>query len=236
MKKWINLHDCGNLFPFCVVLCESTTSPHPAQTGVGLSKGDVSTGYGGVQSFAGYFACQPYVLAPISGCFGENEPEIISENDVVVTPAILSGGVFQGVTISADKDMSAFIPYLIQNEETGFVQNSTVVDLSAGDSVLLQILAPPEPILQLFLLGNTGVKTGRCERLTNHGGRGTLEMVLQWMTTLVFQELLASMKVLTQLPSPILAVGQLPPLPFQFNGKWQLRMLKQMGETFDGTR
>ena len=39
MEKWINLHDYGNLFPFCVVLCESATSPHLAQTGVGLSKG-----------------------------------------------------------------------------------------------------------------------------------------------------------------------------------------------------
>ena len=95
-------------------------------------------------------------LAPISGCFGENESEVIRENDVVVTPAILSGGVFQGVTISADKDMSAFIPYLIQNEVTGFVQNSTVVDLSAGDSVLLQILAPPRTDTAVILVGEYG--------------------------------------------------------------------------------
>ena len=58
---------------------------------------------------------------------------MIRQSDVVVTPEVLIGGVFQGVTISADRALSAFVPYLL-NEDTGFVQNSTVVDLKAGET------------------------------------------------------------------------------------------------------
>ena len=61
-------------------------------------------------------------LAPLSGCFGENmSSRVNSESDVVVTPETLSGGVFQGMTIAAEKDLSAFIPYLILNEDSGYV-------------------------------------------------------------------------------------------------------------------
>jgi hypothetical protein len=95
--------------------------------------------------------------AAFSGCFGENEStKVSSSEDVVVTPEILVGGVFQGVTISAQKDLSAFIPYLIMNKDTGFVQNSTVVDLSAGESVLLSVLAPPRVDMVVILIGEYG--------------------------------------------------------------------------------
>ena len=95
--------------------------------------------------------------AAFSGCFGENEStKVSSSEDVVVTPEILVGGVFQGLTIAAEKDLSAFIPYLIMNKDTGFVQNSTVVDLSAGESVLLSVLAPPRADMAVILLGEYG--------------------------------------------------------------------------------
>ncbi len=95
--------------------------------------------------------------AAFSGCFGENEStKVSSSEDVVVTPEILVGGVFQGVTIAAQKDLSAFIPYLIMNKDTGFVQNSTVVDLSAGESVLLSVLAPPRADTAVILIGEYG--------------------------------------------------------------------------------
>ena len=95
--------------------------------------------------------------AAFSGCFGENEnTKVSSSEDVVVTPEILVGGVFQGLTIAAEKDLSAFIPYLIMNKDTGFVQNSTVVDLSAGESVLLSVLAPPRADMAVILLGEYG--------------------------------------------------------------------------------
>ena len=97
------------------------------------------------------------VLMPISGCFGEqNETGPASEGDVVVTPMVWTGGVFQGVTIEAETDLSAFVPYLVQNEEEGFIQNSTVVDIKAGESVLLSVLAPPRTDTALIMIGDYG--------------------------------------------------------------------------------
>ena len=80
-------------------------------------------------------------LAPLSGCFGENDNSgLVRPDDVTITPITMIGGIFQGLTLSVEQDMSAFIPYLIKNQETGFIQNSTVLDMRAGDSVLLSVL------------------------------------------------------------------------------------------------
>ena len=97
------------------------------------------------------------MMAPLAGCFGENDGGAgVESGDVAITPAILNGGVFQGLTVSADEDLSAYIPYLIQNKDTGYVQNSTVVDLRAGESVLLSVLAPPRTDTAVVLLGDYG--------------------------------------------------------------------------------
>ena len=72
------------------------------------------------------------MLAPLAGCFGEGDGDAsIRESDLAITPETLIGGVFQGLTISAERDLSAFVPYLMMNPDSGFVQNSTVVDLKA---------------------------------------------------------------------------------------------------------
>ena len=104
---------------------------------------------------AGFLALL-FCLAPLSGCFGEEVDSSLSETDVTITPSVLIGGVFQGLTVSADSDLSAFIPYLILNQETGFVQNSTVVDIKAGKSVLLTVLAPPRTDTAVVLVGEYG--------------------------------------------------------------------------------
>ena len=97
------------------------------------------------------------MLAPLAGCFGEsNDDSKVSVGDVTITPENLIGGVFQGLTISADKDISAYVPYLILNSDTQFVQNSTVVDLKAGESVLLTVLAPPRTDTAIILVGEYG--------------------------------------------------------------------------------
>ncbi len=95
------------------------------------------------------------VFAPWSGCCGKGE-EGPSSDDAEITPAVWVGGVFQGITISAESDLSAFVPYLIQNPDTGFVQNSTVIDIRAGESVLLSILAPPRTDTAIILIGDYG--------------------------------------------------------------------------------
>ena len=84
------------------------------------------------------------LLAPLSGCFGEDGEYQLSENSIKITPEILIGGIFQEVTFSAEIDVSVFVPYLIKNKENGFVQNSTVMDLREGESVQLSVLAPPK--------------------------------------------------------------------------------------------
>ena len=97
------------------------------------------------------------VMAPLAGCFGENDNDgIVRSGDVTITPVTMIGGAFQGLTISADEDFSAFVPYLIKNQESGFIQNSTVLDLRAGDSVLLNVLAPPRTDTAVVLLGEYG--------------------------------------------------------------------------------
>ena len=95
------------------------------------------------------------VFAPLSGCFGKGE-EGPSSDDAEITPAVWVGGVFQGITISAESDLSAFVPYLIQNPDTGFIQNSTVIDINAGESVLLSLLAPPRTDTAIILIGDYG--------------------------------------------------------------------------------
>ena len=97
------------------------------------------------------------LLTPLSGCFGQQDGgELDSLDDLVVTPAVLTGGVFQGVTVTADVDLAVYVPYLIQNPDNGFVQNSTVVDLRAGESVLLSVLAPPRTDTAVVLVGDYG--------------------------------------------------------------------------------
>ena len=108
------------------------------------------------RAFTAGFLALLFCLAPLSGCFGEDVDTSVSEGDVTITPKILSGGVFQGVTISAESDLSAFVPYLIMNPENGFVQNSTVVDLKAGESVQLSVLAPPRTDTAVVLIGEFG--------------------------------------------------------------------------------
>ena len=104
---------------------------------------------------AGFLALL-FCLAPLSGCFGENVDSTISEGDVTITPEIWIGGEFQAITIAAKSDLSAFVPYLMLNPENGFVQNSTVVDIEAGKSVQLTVLAPPRTDTAVVLIGEYG--------------------------------------------------------------------------------
>ena len=97
------------------------------------------------------------VMAPLAGCFGENGGDgFVSIDDVSITPQVMTAGVFQGVTITADEDLSAFVPYLIQDPVSGYVVNSTVVDLRAGESAQLSMLAPPRADVGVVLLGSYG--------------------------------------------------------------------------------
>ena len=118
-------------------------------------------------------------LAPLAGCFGEEEVESApSANDVVITPKVLTGGVFQALTISAQRDVSAFIPYLVRDADSGYVFNSTVVDLRAGESVQLTVLAPPRAASAFVFIGKFARMTGPLEKLTSLGQHGFLKMAI----------------------------------------------------------
>ena len=102
------------------------------------------------------FLTMLFCLAPLGGCFGEDDVSTISTGDVIITPKTWIGGEFQGITIAAESDLSAFIPYLILNPENGFVQNSTVIDIRAGESVQITVLAPPRTDTAVVLVGEYG--------------------------------------------------------------------------------
>jgi hypothetical protein len=95
------------------------------------------------------------LTAPLSGCFGENRREVTSD-DLEVTPGTLISGVFQEVSMEAGQSMSVFVPYLVRDPVTGFIQNSTVVDIVKGASISLDLLSPPRVSLLVMLVGETG--------------------------------------------------------------------------------
>ncbi len=112
----------------------------------------------GVRSSQALLLVMLMISAPLSGCFGEEEEGsgLVNISDVTITPKLMVGGSFQPVTVSAGEDMSVFLPYLVIDEETGYVANSTVLDLKKGDSVQLSLLAPPRAGLAVALLGEYG--------------------------------------------------------------------------------
>ena len=93
--------------------------------------------------------------APLSGCFGNSEHGLTAD-DLEVAPGTLVSGVFQDVTLEAGQRMSVFVPYLVRDPITGFVQNSTVVDIDKGASFTLDLLAPPRVSVLVILVGEHG--------------------------------------------------------------------------------
>ena len=93
--------------------------------------------------------------APLSGCFGSSDADLAAD-DLEVAPGTLVSGVFQDVTLEAGQRMSVFVPYLVRDPITGFVQNSTVVDIDKGSSFTLDLLAPPRVSLLVILVGEHG--------------------------------------------------------------------------------
>ena len=95
------------------------------------------------------------LAAPLSGCLGSSDSNLTS-NDLAVVPGTLVAGIFQDVSLEASQSMSVFVPYLVRDSVTGFVQNSTVVDIGKGSSVTLNMLAPPRTSTIVMLLGEEG--------------------------------------------------------------------------------
>ncbi len=90
--------------------------------------------------------------ASASGCFGGDNNDIDS-SDLSVDVDVLASGFFQTVELRSSVKMSVYVPYLLLDPETGFVQNSTVIDIGKGSTVSLDVLVPPRSDGIYLLLG-----------------------------------------------------------------------------------
>ena len=110
------------------------------------------------------------LFAPLSGCFGGNPEEPLSSESLNISPNMLTGGIFQTVTFEATGDLSVFIPYLIKDKSTGYVINSTVLNLEDGDSAELSILAPPRTNRGVLMLAEYGTELWPLRETTESWG------------------------------------------------------------------
>ncbi len=95
------------------------------------------------------------LLSSVSGCFWRGG-DAAGPEDLTLSAEGISAGFFQDVGFEAKASMSVFIPYLIIDPSTLFVQNSTVLDLSRGEILSVSILAPPRTETMLFMIGESG--------------------------------------------------------------------------------
>ena len=97
------------------------------------------------------------VLAPLSGCFGENEIDVLNSSSLVVLESDeLEAGMWQTITLEASDDLAVFIPYFIQDPGSMRAQNGTVLDMNSGDKVSINILFPPRNEEIVFFVGDLG--------------------------------------------------------------------------------
>ena len=93
--------------------------------------------------------------ASASGCFGGDDNDIDS-SDLSVDVDVLASGFFQTIELQSSVKMSVYVPYLLLDPETGFVQNSTVIDIGKGSTATLDVLVPPRSDGIYLLLGEYG--------------------------------------------------------------------------------
>ena len=95
------------------------------------------------------------LLTPVGGCFSDSATAPTS-GDLSIDAVEQDAGFFIDITFRASKSMSLYIPYLLIDPVSMFVQNSTVIDLNKGGSETISILAPPRNDMMLFMIGDSG--------------------------------------------------------------------------------
>ncbi len=93
--------------------------------------------------------------ASLSGCFGDDEDEALTEGDLLISGALVAGD-WSTVTLFAQRDMSVYIPYFVMDPSSKRAQNGTVLDLQGGASQEVTWLLPPRNSQALLLLGGFG--------------------------------------------------------------------------------
>ena len=99
-----------------------------------------------------------FLVTSIAGCLGEEDEDIISAKYVDISPKIMTAGEFQPIVITAKKDMSVFIPNLVVDPVPMYVQNGTVLDLNAGETVQLMTMGPPRINSAFVFLADYGTQ------------------------------------------------------------------------------
>ena len=84
-----------------------------------------------------------FLMPALAGCLENEEAEGIMADDIDVNPKTMIAGEFQPMVITAKKDISVFIPNLVIDPISNYVQNGTVIDLRLGETKQLISLAPP---------------------------------------------------------------------------------------------
>jgi len=88
----------------------------------------------------------------VIGCLSGDE-DGVKPTDLSIGIETLEGGYFQNVMFVAKSPLSVYIPYLIMDESTGFVQNSTIINLQEGEEIQVSILPPPRINSAFFFIG-----------------------------------------------------------------------------------
>ena len=97
------------------------------------------------------------ILAPLSGCFGENETQSLDASSLSVSEKdSLEAGMWQTITLEASDDLAVFIPYFIQDPGSMRAQNGTVLDMESGEKVSMNVLFPPRNEEIVFFIGDIG--------------------------------------------------------------------------------
>ena len=94
--------------------------------------------------------------ASIQGCFGAEDSNLVSAEDLDISPEPLTAGIFQSVHFHAERAMRVMIPYLVIQPDTGFVQNGTILDLGDDQEDEIVILIPPRTDTFAVLIGEPG--------------------------------------------------------------------------------
>ena len=96
-------------------------------------------------------------LAPLSGCFGEEEVQSLDDSSLTVVEAsYLEAGMWQTITLDANSDLAVFVPYFVQDPGSMRAQNGTVLDMKSGEQLSMNILLPPRNDAIVFFMGDIG--------------------------------------------------------------------------------
>ena len=99
-----------------------------------------------------------FLAVSFAGCLENDKDNAVSSNDVVVNPVTLIGGEFQPLVITAKRDISVFIPHMVVDPVSNYLQNGPILDIRGGETKQLTVLAPPRIDSAFIFLSKYGTE------------------------------------------------------------------------------